>query len=231
MKVSWYYDWAATAMDTCSPAQGGEFVPIIWGSESASGIQSSIAGFVTQGYKQVLGFNEPDNATQSNIPEATAITLLPAFNNPNILVGTPATQGNVTGLAWFEPYMKAVEANTALRADFVDIHWYRMEQRRLRPRREQSQQLHHDGRGIHGYTPHLAHRVGLLEHERAHRRRRRELLPRCPGGLRQASAPPALRLVPVVDQLRGRQHRQQPDGPWHRLRRGPRVPLEPRALA
>jgi hypothetical protein len=128
MNVSWYYDWEETEQDTCTAAQGGEFVPMIWGhtgnEQSASGIEGDIAGFVSLGYKYVLGFNEPDNATQSDIPEATAIALLPAFNNPSVLVGTPATQGNATGLAWFEPYMAAVEASSTLRADVVAIHWY-----------------------------------------------------------------------------------------------------------
>jgi hypothetical protein len=101
---------------------------MIWGhtgsEQTASGIQSSIASFVKKGYTHVLGFNEPDNTSQSNIPVATAISLLPAFDSPSILVGTPATQANTTGQAWFKSYMGQVAASTTLRDDFIALHWY-----------------------------------------------------------------------------------------------------------
>jgi len=72
----------------------------------------------------VLGFNEPDNSTQSNISVMSAIALLPAFNNASIAVGTPATQANTTGQAWMKSYMADVAADATLRADFIAIHWY-----------------------------------------------------------------------------------------------------------
>jgi len=128
LNVSWYYNWEQKETDPCGDGKGGEFVPMIWGhagtEQTASGIQSAIAGFVTQGYKQVLGFNEPDNGTQSNISVTTAIQLLPAFDNPRIAVGTPATQANSTGQAWLKSYMGDVAADATLRADFIAIHWY-----------------------------------------------------------------------------------------------------------
>ena len=128
LNVSWYYNWEQTEDEPCTDGKGGAFVPMIWGhtgaEQTASSIQSAIAGFVTKGYKYVLGFNEPDNSTQSNISVMTAIGLLPAFNNPSISVGTPATQANTTGQAWMKSYMGDVAADTTLRADFIAIHWY-----------------------------------------------------------------------------------------------------------
>ncbi len=68
----------------------------------------------------VLGFNEPDNSTQSNIPVATAINLWPSFLNPSIQVVSPATQANTTGQSWFSSFMtKASAAN--LRVDVVGL--------------------------------------------------------------------------------------------------------------
>jgi hypothetical protein len=128
LNVSWYYNWEQSEDDPCTGGKGGTFVPMIWGhpgaEQNASSIQSSIAGFVSKGYKYVLGFNEPDNTGQSNIGVDTAISLLPSFDNAAISVGTPATQANTTGQAWFRSYMGDVAANATLRADFIAIHWY-----------------------------------------------------------------------------------------------------------
>jgi len=128
LNVSWYYNWEQKETEPCTDGKGGEFVPMIWGhtgaEQTASSIQSAIASFVSKGYKSVLGFNEPDNSTQSNISVMTAIQLLPAFDNASISVGTPATQANTTGQSWMKSYMSDVAANTALRADFIAIHWY-----------------------------------------------------------------------------------------------------------
>ncbi len=126
--VSWYYNWTQKESEPCSDGKGGQFVPMIWGhpgaEQAAASIQSAITGFVAKGYENVLGFNEPDNATQSNISSATAISLLSSFDNAGIRVGTPATQANGTGQAWFKDYMAKLASNVGSRADFIALHWY-----------------------------------------------------------------------------------------------------------
>jgi hypothetical protein len=129
LKVSWYYNWMQSADAPCSsPSVGGEFVPMIWGhagaEQSSAGITSAISTMVSKGYKTVLGFNEPDNTTQSNISVATAISLWPAFNNPAIQIGAPGAQANTTGVAWSTDFIAQVNANPSLRVDFIAIHWY-----------------------------------------------------------------------------------------------------------
>jgi hypothetical protein len=129
LKVSWYYNWMQSADAPCSsPSVGGEFVPMIWGhagaEQSSAGITSAIGTMVSKGYKTVLGFNEPDNTTQSNISVATAISLWPAFNNPAIQIGAPGAQANTTGVAWSTDFIAQVNANPSLRVDFIAIHWY-----------------------------------------------------------------------------------------------------------
>jgi hypothetical protein len=115
-----------------------EFVPMIWGhpgkEQTAAGITGEIADIATAGYKFVLGFNEPDNGTQSNIPVGTAISLWPSFQSASLRIGSPATQANSTGMAWFangkppspSPFMTRVNGDTAgsLRVDFIAAHWY-----------------------------------------------------------------------------------------------------------
>ncbi len=129
LNVAWYYNWMQTADAPCSsPTVGGEFVPMIWGhtgaEQTTAGITSAIASMVSRGNTTVLGFNEPDNTGQSNLTVATALSLWPAFNNPSIRVGSPATQANTTGVAWFTSFNTQINADATLRADFIAIHWY-----------------------------------------------------------------------------------------------------------
>ncbi|MGD0674889.1 MAG: glycosyl hydrolase [Polyangiaceae bacterium] len=125
LNVAWWYDWELGPTGCTSTP----FVPMIWGhanEQTAAGIASEVSAGLAAGYKYVLGFNEPDNASQSNIPVATAISLWPSFNNPSVIVGSPATQGNATGLAWIQDFMTQVNADTTgkLRVDFIATHWY-----------------------------------------------------------------------------------------------------------
>jgi hypothetical protein len=73
----------------------------------------------------VLGFNEPDNPNQSNIPVTSAIELLPSFDQPGILVGSPATAANANpGQAWFTDFMNQLGNSASLRVDCLAVHWY-----------------------------------------------------------------------------------------------------------
>ena len=125
--VSWYYNW------TLSPGscKSSQFVPMIWGhtgkEQTAAGIQSELDGLASAGYRTVLGFNEPDNSSQSNLSATTAISLWPSFTgDASVRVGSPATQANSTGQAWFTTFMQKVNADTTgqLRVDFIAAHWY-----------------------------------------------------------------------------------------------------------
>ncbi len=124
--VTWWYNWTLNP----SGCTASQFDPMIWGhtgkEQSASGVASEIAGIVSAGYKAVLGFNEPDNTGQSNMSVATAISLWPSFDDPSLRLGSPATQGNSTGLMWIQNFMSQVNADTTgkLRVDFIATHWY-----------------------------------------------------------------------------------------------------------
>lgn len=129
LNVSWYYNWGQTETEPCSDGRGGEFVPMIWGhtgaEQTAAGITGAITSFVSRGYGNVLGFNEPDNSSQSNIPVAKAISLWPSFEHPAIRIGSPGTAANANpGQAWFKDFMTQLNADATLRADFLAIHWY-----------------------------------------------------------------------------------------------------------
>ncbi len=137
LKTSWYYNWEQNEKEPCTGGAGGEFVPMIWGhagaEKTSAGITTAITTFVSRGHKNVLSFNEPDNCPvppattggQSCIPAATALSLLPAFDNPAIRIGSPATAANANpGQAWFNSFMSQLNANASVRVDFLAIHWY-----------------------------------------------------------------------------------------------------------
>jgi hypothetical protein len=104
---------------------------MLWGhtgnEQTPAGIGSAINGAVSAGYNVILGFNEPDNSSQSNISVGAAISLWPSFTSTqSVRIGSPATQANSTGQAWFTNFMGQVNADTtgSLRVDFIAAHWY-----------------------------------------------------------------------------------------------------------
>jgi len=125
--VSWVYNWGLSPDNGCTAAP---FVPMVWGhtgkEQTSAGITAEVSSLVSTGYDTVLGFNEPDNSGQSNMSVDTAIALWPAFNNPAVKIGSPATQANTTGMSWFTSFMNEVNADTTgtLRVDFIAAHWY-----------------------------------------------------------------------------------------------------------
>ena len=126
MGVSWWYNWE-TGPNGCT---GTPFVPMVWGhtgnEQSTKGIASEVSSAASAGYSYVLGFNEPDNTSQSDISVATAISLWPSFKSSSLLVGSPATQGNSAGLTWIQDFMTQVNADKTgtLQVDFIATHWY-----------------------------------------------------------------------------------------------------------
>ena len=114
--LSWYYAWSGTA--PC--ANGPEFVPQIWGSWKKLDWVPTPAKAVSKGAKYLLGFNEPDGAGQANLSVDDAIALWPDFNQPGVLIGSPAVAGQED---WLPNFMTQVAAKK-LRVDFIAIHWY-----------------------------------------------------------------------------------------------------------
>jgi len=128
LDVSWYYNWMQNETEPCQNGEGGEFVPMVWGhtgsEQSAQGIASAVSTFAGRGQRYVLGFNEPDNSTQANIPVSTALSLLPSFDDPAITIVSPATQANANpGQAWFSDFMTQLAASS-VRVDVLGLHWY-----------------------------------------------------------------------------------------------------------
>ena len=72
--VGWYYTWRPSTADAGFSAPAGiEHVPMIWGLKEAT--PETINAAQAEPSPYLLGFNEPDNAEQSNMSVDKAISL------------------------------------------------------------------------------------------------------------------------------------------------------------
>ena len=120
--TSWYYNWspkpATAGMPTTSPSI--QFFPMVWGWYPKSTPQL-LQTLSTEHLPILLGFNEPDNKKQSNIPVETAIAAWPQLAGIARELVSPAA-ANPLG-PWMETFMNAVEQQN-LQVDAVAVHSY-----------------------------------------------------------------------------------------------------------
>ena len=69
----------------------------------------------------LLGFNEPDNAHQSDMTPAQAAALWPQLQSTGLQLGSPATDW--VGDGWLGQFMK-LAAQRHLRVSFIELHYY-----------------------------------------------------------------------------------------------------------
>jgi hypothetical protein len=118
--VSWFYTWAVSH-DGISAPPGVSFVPMIWGAGSVTTAQlrqAKRAGHI------LLGFNEPDMASQSNMTVQQALSLWPRLMATGMRLGSPAVafDGNTPG-GWLDRFMRGA-ARRHYRVNFIALHWY-----------------------------------------------------------------------------------------------------------
>jgi autotransporter-associated beta strand protein len=126
MNANWVYNWGLST--TANVPAGVVFDPMQWGSYnwSASTANPSIWKLyslwrTTAGALHLLGFNEPDNATQSNIDPTNAAVLWPRLQVMDVPLAGPAC-ANVNG-TW-NPIFFGYVTNWGLRVDYLPAHEY-----------------------------------------------------------------------------------------------------------
>jgi hypothetical protein len=127
--VSWWYSWS---LQGTGQGAGIEFVPMIWGT-------GSLHSALPSGSRYVLGFNEPNFKSQSNLTPAQAAADWPAVQTAARAVGAllvaPAVNfcgsaSNTSGCsdpAVTDPYtwLKDFFADcTGCQVDGIAVHWY-----------------------------------------------------------------------------------------------------------
>jgi hypothetical protein len=74
--------------------------------------------------RYLLGFNEPDMSSQSNMSVAQALRLWPRLMSTGMLLGSPAVAtAAATPDSWLARFMRGARAR-GYRVDFITVHWY-----------------------------------------------------------------------------------------------------------
>ncbi|SCZ90577.1 BZ3500_MvSof-1268-A1-R1_Chr9g10885 [Microbotryum saponariae] len=130
--LAWAYNWANSVNNGNQPALSPEvdFVPMLWGSD-ATGWSAAAKKRIAQGGKYLLGFNEPDLPSQSNITPARAAQLWKQNMEPFVgkarLVSPAVTNGAFTsdgapmGVNWMADFL---DNCTRCHIDAIALHWY-----------------------------------------------------------------------------------------------------------
>jgi RNA polymerase sigma factor (sigma-70 family) len=118
--ASWFYNWGSSPAGVASPP-GVAYVPMIWGPSSVT--SATLAQVKGEG-STLLGFNEPDLASQSNMTVAQALSLWPQLEATGMTLGSPAVSANgATPGSWLDQFMSGAAARGD-RVDFITLHWY-----------------------------------------------------------------------------------------------------------
>lgn len=118
--ASWYYTWSPAHSGITTPP-GVQFVPMIWGRTMAGPASLSQA---QEDGTVLLGFNEPDNKSQSDMSVSEALSLWPRLMATGMTLGSPAVaSGAATPGRWLDQFMKGADAR-GYRVNFIAVHWY-----------------------------------------------------------------------------------------------------------
>lgn len=126
--MTWAYNWAASPGGTI--ASGLEYVPMLWGLNSVSGWSSAASAAISSGSSHLLGFNEPDLSSQSNISPQDAAANHIKYMNPfagQAQIGSPAVTNGAgssppMGATWMQQFFEACAGQCHV--DFLTFHWY-----------------------------------------------------------------------------------------------------------
>ncbi|MFZ4457048.1 MAG: glycosyl hydrolase [Bacteroidales bacterium] len=116
INCNWFYNWGPTTTDNFT---NFEFVPMKWNANTVNDANwTDILNL--QNATHLLGFNEPDGATQANMSVDKQIGLWPKMLESGLRVGAPAFAGDYTQLYEFIDRCDALN----YRVDFVPLHLY-----------------------------------------------------------------------------------------------------------
>lgn len=129
-RCSWAYnwDWKDNGL-----SEEIEFVPMLWNENFAPQLQSNVATLRRRGLKYILGFNEPDLATQADMSVERAVDSHVRLLNPysDVLIGSPAVTSDEAGsspgspksLEWLRLFLDLC-GQKGCKIDFCAVHWY-----------------------------------------------------------------------------------------------------------
>ncbi|KAJ9229247.1 CAZyme family GH128 [Paecilomyces variotii] len=123
--VSWAYNWNMEPDGTLPP--GVEYVPMLWGPKMYSGWSAAADSALSSGSKYLLGFNEPDVASQANMSPSQAASDYKQYMTPyagNATLVSPAVSNSGSagqGLDWMKSFLSEC---TDCQISALAVHWY-----------------------------------------------------------------------------------------------------------
>jgi hypothetical protein len=119
--INWYFNWNTRS----SPGMTADWLPQQWSRDNLANVADLPKG------STLLGFNEPDAASQATMSAAQAAaaykdTLVPLRKSGALgLLTTPAVTNGGSGLPWLQEFMSIAASNGfANSIDVIQIHWY-----------------------------------------------------------------------------------------------------------
>ncbi|KAJ0125086.1 hypothetical protein N8I77_006065 [Diaporthe amygdali] len=129
-KISWAYNWGQVSDGLSDVDSSLEYVPMLWSNRAdfISTWDSNAKSAISNGAKNFLGFNEPDNAGQANMDAATAASAYIEYLTPyadSVRLGSPAITNSGSdgeGVSWLSEWVSA--CNGQCKFSFCAAHWY-----------------------------------------------------------------------------------------------------------
>jgi len=120
LKPAWVYTWGGTKPEGV-PAETS-FTPMVWGYWGQESPITKIGERAKpDGFRELLGFNEPDGKDQANLSVEKALAAWPILMKTGLRLGSPACVHPDND--WMKAFMKGVEERK-LRVDFLCMHSY-----------------------------------------------------------------------------------------------------------
>lgn len=125
LNPDWWYNWNQKRFEGTVFQQDPPFTPMLWSDSQVrlDALQSDLAALNMP--HQILGFNEPDKSSQSNMTVAEALAVWPqleaAAATEGLRIGSPVTASPTS--AWMADFMTQAAAQ-GRKIDFVALHIY-----------------------------------------------------------------------------------------------------------
>lgn len=115
----WFYSWNRVPPENI-PADL-KFIPMIWRAKAGDSFAELGKQLRKAGYKELLGFNEPDQAKQGNMTVEEALDLWPKLMEAGMKLVSPSCVH--PDRDWMKAFMKGADERK-LRVDAVGFHSY-----------------------------------------------------------------------------------------------------------
>ncbi|KAI0453200.1 glycosyl hydrolase catalytic core-domain-containing protein [Xylaria acuta] len=126
-QASWAYNWGSSTGDL---PEGVTYYPMLWSPapDHSNGWDEAAKAAISSGADALLGFNEPDIASQANMSPQDAASGHIQWMNPyagQARISTPAISSSENanqGVDWLKQFFAA--CNGQCKFDFCVAHWY-----------------------------------------------------------------------------------------------------------